>query len=545
MDKLQWRATAALVLSLLVLLFWDRFFGVPTPPPPVPVQQAQTTPAKPEALPPAPAPRTAAQAQAPTPAQAHAPRDVVVTTDLYRAVFSEQGARLKSFQLNKFRETVNHDSPPMELVRTKDPAQWPLGVKLLQPALNTGSAVFTADQTSLDLRARCPEVGAINFELTTPDGLKVIKRFEFRQGLYRIDMQVAVQNHTAAGIESEPSLALTSLPFSDNNGHYHEAAVMAGSDVEKVEAKKLTEPRLIRGDVRWAAYNEPFFVAAVAPAPGQAANVRLAAQGPLVDASLISPPQPVPAGQQRTYNYSIYYGPKEMKILAAQGLGLESLINYGWFDIIAKPLMWVLIWIDGFVRNWGVAIIVLTVLIKIAFWPLAHKSYRSMREMQKLQPKLARLKEKYKGDTAKINQETLNLYRTYKVNPMGGCLPMLAQIPVFFALYRVLQYSVELRHAPFVLWINDLSAPDRLNIGIPIPHLGGLPVLTLLMGASMWLQQKMTPVTGDPSQAKMMQLLPVVFTFMFIYFPSGLVLYWLVNNVLSIGQQYYVNRSLA
>jgi YidC/Oxa1 family membrane protein insertase len=165
-----------------------------------------------------------------------------------------------------------------------------------------------------------------------------------------------------------------------------------------------------------------------------------------------------------------------------------------------------------------------------------------MKNMQKLQPKMAKLKEKYKGDPTKMNQEVMNLYKTYKVNPLGGCLPMVLQIPVFFALYKVLLMCVELRHAPFMFWINDLSAPDRLYIGFDLPYVGGLPVLTLLMGGSMFLQQKMTPTTADPTQAKIMMFLPVVFTFMFINFASGLVLYWFVNNLLAIFQQQMINR---
>jgi YidC/Oxa1 family membrane protein insertase len=166
-----------------------------------------------------------------------------------------------------------------------------------------------------------------------------------------------------------------------------------------------------------------------------------------------------------------------------------------------------------------------------------------MQDMKKIQPKIAQVREKYKDDKEKLNQELLNLYRTYKVNPLGGCLPMVLQIPVFFALYRMLNGAVELRHQPFILWINDLTAPDRLYIGFPIPYLGGIPVLTLLMGASMFIQQKMTPTGGDPRQEQMMLLMPVIFTVMFINFPSGLVLYWLVNNVLSIAQQYWINRN--
>ena len=224
-------------------------------------------------------------------------------------------------------------------------------------------------------------------------------------------------------------------------------------------------------------------------------------------------------------------------------LELDQAVNFGFFDIISKPLLWVLKFFNGFMHNYGWAIIVLTILVKILFWPLTHKSYKSMKDMQKLQPKMAKIREKYKDNREKMNQEMMALYKTYKVNPMGGCLPMVIQIPVFFALYSLLGYAIELRHAPFLLWINDLSAPDRLPIGVMIPYVGnGIPVLTLLMGASMFIQQKMTPTTGDPTQAKLMLFLPVIFTFMFINFASGLVLYWLVNNVLSIGQQYYINK---
>jgi YidC/Oxa1 family membrane protein insertase len=183
-----------------------------------------------------------------------------------------------------------------------------------------------------------------------------------------------------------------------------------------------------------------------------------------------------------------------------------------------------------------------TVLFKAIFWPITQKGMKSMKNMQKLQPKMAKIKEKYKGDPTRMNQEVMSMYKTYKVNPLGGCLPMVLQIPVFFALYKVLLQSIELRHAPFILWITDLSAPDRLWIGLDLPYVGGLPVLTLLMGASMFLQQKMSPSTADPTQAKIMMFLPVVFTFMFLNFASGLVLYWFINNLLSILQQVIINR---
>jgi len=201
------------------------------------------------------------------------------------------------------------------------------------------------------------------------------------------------------------------------------------------------------------------------------------------------------------------------------------------------------------IPNYGIAIIILTLLTKIVLWPLGNKSYKSMNDMKRMQPLMAEIREKYKDDKKKMNEETMALYRTYKINPMGGCLPMLVQLPVFLALYRMLYQAIELRHAPFFGWINDLSAPDRLfhfNVSIPFmqpPY--GIPVLTIVMGATMLLQQKMSPPPGDPTQAKMMMFMPIIFTVIFINFPAGLVLYWLTNNLFSIAQQYYIQKKFA
>jgi YidC/Oxa1 family membrane protein insertase len=240
-------------------------------------------------------------------------------------------------------------------------------------------------------------------------------------------------------------------------------------------------------------------------------------------------------------------GPKRMPDLKAIGRNLDKAMDFGYFDIIAKPCLWLMNFIhDRAIPNYGVCIILLTILFKIIFWPLGTKSYKSMAEMKKLQPLMEEIRKKYKDDKKKMNEEIMGLYRTYKVNPMSGCLPMLVQIPVFIAFYRMLYGAIELRHAPFALWINDLSAPDRLfHFGFSIPMMAppyGIPVLTIIMGATMLLQQKLSPPPGDPAQAKMMMMMPIVFTVIFINFPSGLVLYWLVNNILSIAQQYYITK---
>jgi YidC/Oxa1 family membrane protein insertase len=216
------------------------------------------------------------------------------------------------------------------------------------------------------------------------------------------------------------------------------------------------------------------------------------------------------------------------------------------FDFLAKPCLWLMNWIYAGIPNYGIAIIILTLITKIILWPLGTKSYKSMQQMKRLQPLIQEIREKYKDDKKKMNEETMALYRTYKINPLGGCLPMVVQIPVFFALYRMLYEAIELRHAPFFLWINDLSAPDRLlRFDFSIPFMQppyGIPVLTIIMGATMLLQQKMQPPMGDATQAKIMMFMPLIFTFIFINFSSGLVLYWLVNNVFSIAQQYYTNK---
>ena len=231
----------------------------------------------------------------------------------------------------------------------------------------------------------------------------------------------------------------------------------------------------------------------------------------------------------------LYAGPKEYSRLESFRIGLEETIPLGWFWFIGLPLFHLMKWLYKILGNYGIAIILITALIKVIFSPLTHKSYKSMKEMQKLQPKITALQKKFKDDKQKLNIEMMNLYKTHKVNPVSGCLPMVIQIPVFIALYNVLSYAIELRHAPFFWWIQDLAAMDPYYI---------LPVV---MGISMLIQQWMTPTapTADPIQSKMMLLMPVIFTFMFLSFPSGLVLYWLVNNVLSIAQQTVTNKYLS
>ena len=242
--------------------------------------------------------------------------------------------------------------------------------------------------------------------------------------------------------------------------------------------------------------------------------------------------------------YTLFVGPKELDILKSLGKGLERSIDFGYFGFISIPFLYVLHFFHRVSGSYGLDIILLTVLIKILMAPLTHKSYASMKQMQKLQPQMERLKERYSDDKEKLNKEIMELYKRNGVNPLGGCLPMVLQFPVFIGLYNALSTPIELRHAPF-MWIKDLSRPDWQSLPFNVGdwHLG-IPILTILMGASMFLQQWMTPTAGDPNQRKMMMLMPLMFTFMFVSFPAGLTVYWLVNNLLTIGQQYWINRTV-
>ncbi|HDD35394.1 MAG TPA: membrane protein insertase YidC, partial [Candidatus Desulfofervidus auxilii] len=286
--------------------------------------------------------------------------------------------------------------------------------------------------------------------------------------------------------------------------------------------------------------SDKYFATLIVNVKKEKATFVLEKKGSVVIGELIMPPVEINPSESAEFSFLLYFGPKELKRLKELGFHLDKAVQFGFFELLAKILLYVLNWFYKFTHNYGIAIILLTIVIKILFWPLTHTSYKSMRDMQKLQPHIARIRKQYKDDKEALNRELMNLYRTYKVNPFGGCLPILLQIPVFIALYKVLLYAIELRHAPFItyfpftkrIWLADLSAKDPYYI------------TPILMGISMVVQQKMTPSSLDPRQSKFMILMPIFFTFLFLKFPSGLVIYWLVNNVLSIIQQAYINRKI-
>jgi len=479
-------------------------------------------------------------------------KEIEINTPLYRAVFTNVGPAIKSFELKEYRQTIDPDSPLIELVSLKKDMGDFLHIDFDNPSANQKEKiVYQTDQQTIRIGPESPHKDLV-FRSETPNGLSIKHVYRFYPDQYRIDLVIDVVSQSPDPISGTFVANIKSLPPKEKTSYYSYVglALLLNDELEEVEIEKTTEPAEMLGRIDWMAYEDDFFISAIIPGkkPKAVFKGRLLPSG-VLHGTYLPPPVSLNPSEQVSSHYTLYFGPRDLGTLKDLGEKLDLAVNFGWTDIIGKPLLYLLRFFNQYIHNYGVSIILLTILIKILFWPLTHKSYKSMKEMQKLQPRMAKLREKYKNDKQKLNAEMMALYKTYKVNPMGGCLPMVIQIPVFFALFRILGNAIELRHAPFMLWINDLSAPDRLfNFPFTIPFMSppyGIPVLTLLMGASMFLQQKMTPTPGDPMQAKIMMFLPIIFTFMFINFPSGLVLYWFVNNILSIGQQYRIHRSPA
>jgi YidC/Oxa1 family membrane protein insertase len=477
-------------------------------------------------------------------------REITVDTPLYTAIFLEQGGGLKSFSLKKYRTAKEDDAPSMEMITTTNPAELPM-LFSLDNGVGTDLPFFKAEATSVQVKEG--GVGELIMTAVQSDGIRIERYLTFTSNTYLIDSKYVVSNTGAAPLQISPAMVMTNGPFAFGasgggylsggaTGTFSGPAAYVSGKLEEIKVKKLADgPFMLQGAVRWAAHVDNYFMCALIPGEGSTGTFSAVGEDK-VRTVLTGGILKMAPGETKEFRYEGFFGPKKLTYLKETGYDLAEAINFGWFDILAKPMLYMLNFFYSVLGNYGIAIILLTCLIKGSFWPITQKGMKSMKNMQKLQPKVTKLREKYKEDPVKMNQEMMSLYKTYKVNPVGGCLPMLIQIPFFFALYRVLMAAIELRHAPFLFWINDLSAPDRLMIGFDIPVLHGIPVLTVLMGVSMYFQQKMTPTTADPTQAKVMQFLPIIFTVMFVNFASGLVLYWFVNNLLSILQQKLINR---
>lgn len=532
------RLLIATLLCFGVLVGWqyvaDYMGWVPEPVPVVETQPEAARQGQPQAQPAAPAQTTAPVQQfAPT-----AGREVRVDTPLYTAVFHTSGGVLQSFTLKKYAASIGPDSPRFNMISPEAASASPMGLMINGvPSWNAGQWAFEGD----DLTLAEGQTGTLTFTGEV-NGVRVARTITFRADTYYMDENIALSaENSPVPVQLGYTLAVTST----SGGSSYDVMGMAwdidNSFKRENSVSTLTEEGVMKsGDLWWAGMMSNYFLAAMVPDKGIEATFkgRILEPGGIWRAAVDDPARTIAPGAPITVHTGWWLGPKDRDLLKTAPNDLSASIDMGFFTFLSVPLLWLLTFFHSLVGNWGVAIILLTVLIKVLFWPLTRKSYKSMEKMKKIQPMMKQLQEKYGKDKENLSREMMQLYKTYGVNPMGGCLPILVQLPVFVALYQALLHSMELRHASFItylpfthtLWLADLSMKDPFYI------------TPLIMGATMFLQQWLSPAMGDPTQRKMMMIMPLIFTVMFINFPSGLVLYWLCNNILSIAQQWWTLR---
>lgn len=532
------RALIAVVLSLLILILYQEWVTRQYGTPPSPAQGGKEKEAE-KSVAPSAKPQPVLQETKPIASPRHGTvKEIRVETDHYVALFTSQGARLKSFTLKQYRTSVNEKSPPFEMVPSIPGVPYPLGLQLEGPNPINDEAMIYSVQGG-DLRLSDGSKGTLLFQGKNPTGVTLTKAFTFTGSSYPIQLAVSME-----GANGSAPLALLLSTDGNPKGLTHDAVfegflAVVDNKIKQEHLDAIKKGQEFIGSVPWAGFGYTYFLFALLPESEGQQKLTVREIGPAAVMEISRLPQ---SGEAEKIRYTLFIGPKELDTLKAMEKGLERSIDFGYFGFVSIPFLYVMHFSHRFTGSYGFDIILLTILIKLLMAPLTHKSFASMKQMQKLQPQMERIKEKFKDDKEKMNKEIMELYRRNKVNPLGGCLPMLFQFPVFIGLYNALRTPIELRHAPF-MWIKDLSRPDWESL--PLTLVGwnmGIPILTLLMGASMLLQQWMTPSAGDPNQKRMMMVMPLVFTVMFINFPSGLTIYWLVNNVLSIAQQYWINR---
>jgi YidC/Oxa1 family membrane protein insertase len=546
----QARIFIAIALSFLIFILWEVFFVDRTEFETAPqvtksISEVDQSKNEPQAY--IPQIREETLSESPDIPQDYQVRETKINTPLYTVTISEKGATFNSFVLKNYKESAHEQSPLKELIsdELKEGTLQCFFQEKSIPDLNNVIYESPVAGKSIDVYGH-PET--IAFSWKSPEGIVFIKEYAFSPNDYIISMTIRIKNGSGKNLEDQLKIMLANqLEQKDAYYGFVGASGLIDNKMKEVKVDDIKKVPFTEGKIKWISLETIYFINSIVPKEAKHAGMILSQENNnIVYNSYLDPEVKIEKGTQKAYEYDIYFGPKSLKLLSQMNNGLDKAINFGMFDFIAKPCLWLMNFIHDYIPNYGIAIIILTIIVKLILWPLGNKSYKSMNDMKKLAPLMKEIRDKYKDDKKKMNQETMALYKTYKINPMGGCLPMVLQIPVFFALYRMLYEAIELRHAPFFLWINDLSAPDRLfNFDLYIPLMQppyGIPVLTLIMGASMFLQQKMAPAPADPTQAKLMTFMPILFTFIFINFSSGLVLYWLVNNLLSMGQQYYVSK---
>ncbi len=467
---------------------------------------------------------------------------ITVTTDVYRLEIDTQGGTIRNLDLLDYSVVKGEE----QKIRLFDSSAEKLF--LGQSGLLSGGASAKLPNHNVELHSeklsyQLQDDNSLSVPLTWADnnGLSYTKTYTFTRGSYAIQLDQKVQNNSTSDWTGRQYTQLLRVPHTDEKGNtfirtYSGAVVYTEEDkYQKIDFEDMAEEDLKTKSVGgWSAMIQHYFATAwVPPAADEQHYFTKELSNSRFVIGSYSEPATVAANSSAVFKSQLFAGPKIQPVMEAIAPGLELTVDYSWLTIIGKPIYALLNWIhDNVVNNWGFAIMGVTLCIKALFFPLSAASYKSMANMRKLQPRLAQLKESYGDDRQRFNEEMMSLYRKEKVNPMGGCLPIMVQIPVFISLYWVLIETVELRQAPFLLWVQDLSAKD--------PYF----VLPVIMGITMFLQQRLNPAPVDPLQAKIMRMFPIVFTVFFLFFPAGLVLYWVTNNTLSIIQQWYITNKI-
>jgi len=542
MDNLRFILVVSLSLVMLMLWQeWEKDYGAP-------VTQEETTEqenreARPVDVPAAPSTPETQQSvtnidMAPA-ATLSGEEHVVVKTDLYKINIGKKGGGVDKLELLKFPVALDTPDIPTLLLNNTTPLFYVAqGGLLSENGGPTHEATFTTSSDSFVLSDGEDKL-IVPLVWYSEEGLKVTKTYEFKRDSYSVNIKYEIENQSA---EPWVGHAYNQLQRSDPGRESRILYTYTGAVISSPEQRyeKLSfddmEDEKLSVDITngWGAMLQHYFVSALIPASGEEQNhyYTLAPTNNHYVIGAITPATTIPANATGAIEQKLYMGPKIQSKLEEIAPGLELTVDYGVLWFLAKPLFWCLDKFHGYTGNWGWAIVLVTLMLKLIFFKLSAAGYKSMANMRRVQPRLMAIKDRYKDDRTRLNQAMMDIYKKEKINPLGGCFPILIQIPVFIALYWTLLESVELRQTEFIFWLTDLSAPDRFY------------VLPLLMGATMLIQQKLNPAPMDPVQQKVMSILPIVFTVFFAFFPSGLVLYWVVNNTLSIAQQWVITRSI-
>jgi len=464
--------------------------------------------------------------------------EITVTTDTFTVSISSKGGDINSVRLLQYPTSIETPDDPFVLMNNTE-AEYFVAQSGLQSSGSSAPdhhAIFSVEKTEYNLGDQQEILVPLVWQ--SEDGVTVTKTYIFKRDSYLIDLEYDIQNNSGTALNFNQYRQLRRKPVTDDETQSFIYTFIGGvvstdqDPYEKIKFENFDDEPQTETTGGWAAIIEHYFLGAWIPEQAETNKIYTKAlsspQRYII--GLQSGAMPIADGTKGQMRSGFFVGPKIQERMKEVAPHLDLTVDYGFLSVIAKPIFWLLQKIHSIVGNWGWAIVGVTMCIKLIFYKLSEASYRSMARMRKLQPQLASLKERYGDDRAKMGQATMDLYKKEKVNPLGGCLPILVQIPVFISLYWVLLESVELRQAPWILWIQDLSLKDKFY------------VLPLIMGITMFIQQKLNPAPVDPIQAKVFMAMPFIFTIFFAFFPAGLVLYWVVNNTLSIAQQYYITR---